>query len=721
MKKTLQFIGIIIFFAAGTATAQTNNSPIFLGYEPEGEKSAYSRFFEEHKIETIQKEYVPPPERPYDVVEYDLYMDWFDMLNADYGMWDTAKYSGVNRITLVSDVAELSFIDLDAENLIIDSVFVDGEKITPVPPVNSGVLAIEFEAPYSEGDTIEAEVYYRFESEKYGGLYLFKKGHFVEIGPPPDEDSVFTAQRIAYTMSEPQDARRWMPCSDLPNDKAIASISVRVPKGFTAAANGTLQSVDSSDVSKTFHWSHESPVATYLLHVAASKFAYYYDWYKRVSNPDDSIKVEYYVWLQDYEDTSSDGMSYNATHAFRNTVDMMEYFSGLFGEYPFERYGMVAVQDFWAGGMEHQTLTTLNRSVLRVINRWGYNNDYGNQMVIAHELAHQWIGDLVTCASWKDIWLNEGGATWSEALWALKDGKDSYYNRMIGKKIGYLYYNNRDFQPAIYAPPIRNIFNVATTYYKAGWFYHMVSEIIGRDKFLEILREVFNEFGDKAWDTEDFKRILLENIEDFPVDFEEYFDQWIYHPGHPVYNIETESRNAGENNYNVKVTLEQTQIIADVPRVYKLPVWIRFFGPEGVIRTDSVVNDERVQEYNFNLSFAPDSVDLEPTKTIFEIGSNLVSVKESKENIVEGKLKVFPNPLSKGENGRILVNMNGEKEIDINLYDAFGRKVKSVYSGINPKGTYEFEFTTFGLSTGTYIARCVIGGSVITNKLIINE
>jgi aminopeptidase N len=417
--------------------------------------------------------------RNYDVLEYNLYMDWTNPLSTQGTGAADRRYSGVNRITVRIDSANVTDLVFDAAAMKIDSVSIDPPRaITIQQPINGKEVTIKADTPFQQGETVTLAISYTITSAVDEGFYLFAKGQDTE--PLPNGLQAEVEERLAYTMSEPTDARYWMPCNDRSYDKAMSSIAIRVPKPFSVAANGLLQEiVDEQDGTQTYHWKSFSPMATYLMHAAASIFTQYQDWYHRVSNPADSIPVQYFVWKADYDETRTDRSSYNARNSFRHTVRMMEAFSTLYTEYPFEKYGMVAVQPFDFGGMEHQTMTTVNRNWLRTADQPG----------IAHELMHQWTGDLVTCASFDDIWLNEGGATFGEALWAEVDGgANGYLNTMLEKRLWYLYSPTNDIP--IYAPAkTSSIFNYATTYAKAGWVYHMLRQMLGDDVFFPTMRK----------------------------------------------------------------------------------------------------------------------------------------------------------------------------------------------------------------------------------------
>jgi len=664
------------------------------------DKAGYANHQIKSKNPGFLKEYIELDKRNYDVLSYDLYMDWYDLISKPYENGTLLTFSGTNKIQLVILEDNLSFIELDAMLLNIERILINGQPSANSNKKAMGILKVNFNEPFNSGDTVVLDIKYNFSStENEGGINVYEKGTPIELGPPPDYDTVYIEEKIAYTMAEPIDARYWMPCNDRPYDKAFSTFAVKVPKGYTVTSNGILKNkIDIGD-STTYYWEHNYPITTYLMHAAASKYHYYFDWYKRVSNPDDSIKIEYYIWERDFQDTSSDGMTHNATYAFRNSVDMMKFYSTIFGEYPYERYGMVAVLDCWFGGMEHQTITTLHRNVLRKKNRWGGNADNGNQLVIAHEMAHQWLGDLITCASWNDIWINEGGAVWSETLWQGRNNPLSYDWAIMGKMQTYLYYNAQNLQPPIYAPEIDNVFNYATTYMKAGSVYHMLGVMLGKEKFLEILREMFDVYGYKSLDTEEFKNFLKSKFENPAVDLDTFFNQWIYKAGHPVYQVTNSTRKIVENqDYEVTLSLAQLQEGEDIPNVFHTLMWVKFYGPDNAVFIDSLVNNERVESFKFHLPFRPDSLELDTVKTLCQI----VSYINNEYGYNDLNINLFPNPLYLGDKGYLTFELSQGANIVIELFDNLGRQINTLHSGFLDKGGNMVNIPSDNLTSGIY-------------------
>lgn len=524
-----------------------------------------------------------PPTRNYSVLSYDLLLDWRPVFTQK-----NSKFSGENTITIRMAQADSSIV-LDATEMRIDSVLVGGVAIKPVPQPIADTVRIKFGHLLAAESQAIVTVYYTRTNGTADGLLYYPKGTYAG-GKGPAGDSIFTTEDVAYTMSEPLDAHKWMPCNDEPYNKANAAISIRVPAAYTAQANGTLQSIDTNaDGSHTFHYMSDEPIATYLMVANASRWATWKDYYHRISNQLDSVPCVYYVWPSDSAAADSSGMVYNGRYAFRNTPKMLAAFSRLFGEYPFKQYGQIAVQPFAYGGMEHQTLTTLGRFALR-----GQNED-----VIAHELFHQWFGDKTTCETWSDIWLNEGFATLGEALWEeAQYGENAYHSTLQQQAQGF-------FNPVtwrgdvndipVYNPPISNVFNDPTTYLKPGLMLHTLRRLLADDTlFFNTLRDYSAAFAYKTANTFQFEDFVIPRIgARTPMDLKTFFDEWIFQPDWPIYDIRWK-QNA---DHSLTIDVAQSQTVTDH---YTMP--LRLMAIQGTDTSKLVLlNTQRTQGFHIPL------------------------------------------------------------------------------------------------------------------------
>jgi aminopeptidase N len=666
----------------------------------------HSKIFEKSKDDYI----LSVKQRPYDVLSYNINLDWNGMLSATGTGGDSRRWSARNDLKLKLTADNITAIELDAAELRIDSVFINSIILSPPPQPDNTILTIQLGKTGNNNDTFNISMYYTYVKPTDKGFYINPKGaaYAIVFG-----DTVKVEERTAYTATEPEDARYWLPCNDRPNDKSRVSISVTIPPNYSAASNGNLDSIEKFDDHQVWHWSDTTQISTYLISVCASIYSTYSDWYHKISNPDDSVEIKYYIWKKDLNDTVTDGTRYNARNAFKRVVEMMQYYSGKFIEYPFVKYGMVVVFPYVFGGMENQTMTMINRSWLRGKTESG----------IAHELSHQWLGDLITCSCWDDVWINEGGATFCEFLWSEHNGGlDSYNNNVLSARSNYLNHGGIT-QPAVFGIPTDPSLLFSTysslVYSKGGIVYNMLRMQLGDEQFFNILRSMLRYYSFQSITTEQFRDYFGSHVTNSPVSMSDFFDQWMFKAGHPVYTIESIVHKYDSLNYHVNLVLTQTQTGSKITSVFQTPLKIIFYkGDEPVI--DSVMNNQRQQQYEFDLPFKPDSVKLDLVLSLLEVKSNVLNTVEDygtpKNNLISS---VYPNPMSKGVDGNFDFYMPFGHEINIEIIDADGNFMKDIFTGLLQQGNYTMNFKSDGLSSGAYFLRLQLGDVMLIKSFVV--
>jgi aminopeptidase N len=391
---------------------------------------------------------------------------------------------------------------------------------------------------------------------------------------------------IIWSLDEPIGAREWFPCYDVPSDKATAKMHITVPGNMVVASNGDLLAVTANpDTTKTFTWEENYPISTYLISIAASNYATFSDVY--VSG-DETMEVLYYAYPEHLALAQED---------FSVTVPMLEFYADVFGEYPFldEKYGMAVIPG--STSMEHQTCTSLAERLITGTHRY--------DSIVAHELAHQWWGDLVTLTDWADIWLNEGFATYSDALWFEHlYGSEGLESRMARfKDICFTSHDGPDH--AIYDPPSGHLF-CEIIYEKAAWVVHMLRFVVGEDNFWKILKDYAQEFAFSNASTEDF-RSVCERISGHELGW--FFDQWIYGAGYPVFRFGWGS--SAQNR--VRVIISQVQ--EDFP-LFRMPIELAFVFPSETVKKIVWVED-KTSIFQFDFSESPSQVIFDPDSWIF--------------------------------------------------------------------------------------------------------
>ncbi|MBN2828764.1 MAG: T9SS type A sorting domain-containing protein [Candidatus Cloacimonetes bacterium] len=329
------------------------------------------------------------------------------------------------------------------------------------------------------------------------------------MSPPPYGCGMFFQGGSVFTISDPDASRYWWPCYDHPWDKALVDLHITIRDDWAVACNGLRDSiVDNGNGTKTHHWLGSNPMTTYLACVTAGNYT--------------ELPLQYYngIPIQDFVLPTQVN---NAQEDLSVLPEMMSAFSQMFGEYPFEKYGQTTVSMGVYGAMEHQTMTTLNSYMIT----GNHNYDY----TFAHELCHQWFGNCLSVLTFKDIWLSEGFATYSEALWAEHslgyDAMCNYFRSNIRNY--YLTYANNYGPHTTYDPPFNAIFT-PVTYEKPASVLHMLRAKVGNEAFFNILQSWFQQHYNGNVITSEFEQ-LCEDISG--QELTQFFSQWIYGSGIP--------------------------------------------------------------------------------------------------------------------------------------------------------------------------------------------
>jgi len=700
-SKRLSYYKLSTIFIIVSAISQLCSAQTFPQYLIEKPNSVHI----EHEHDIFCQAVIEKPSssqiihKPYNVLSYNLFMDWRNPLSTIEQSQINRMYSGINRIHVQIDSADVSELVFDAVNLHIDSVLLDEQKANFSRAV--GTFTVNLPNKANLGDTLTLFIHYTYTGIDNRGFHAYSKGTLSKTTDIHNRQLTIP-EGVVYTMSQPENARYWMPCNDAPHDKARAGITVRVPRNdgdsipFSVSSNGILRDIIEGEDGVTgkkfadYVWTDTTLIPTYLMVANASRFTMFRQWYKKVSDPNDSIPIDNYVWAIDMKADSVDSAETNPFKTFGDAPNMLSIYSRLFGEYPFAKYGHTVVAPYDYGGMEHQTMTTANRSWAR---KW-------SAVGISHEIVHQWLGDLVTCATWKDIWMNEGGATWGEALWYESWGGMEWAHKHLNLRRNQ--YLEKQPQPPIWGIPISNIFNYATTYCKAGWVYHMMRNVVGDESFYPSLRSWFNKKRFQSAETEDFHNHLQDEIPLEGMSWRQFFDQWLYSAGHPKYNVKGKSEKNNDATYTTTITLEQIQSGEDVPEVFIMPLTLElkavrssFLAP---IRT-SILNNERIQTFTVETPFPVADIVVDPDSLILAERDNfLTSIEDS--DLKPENIAIKPNPAS--ENIFVSLNNNRNSYYTISIINTDGKTIRVLHSGILSEGTYSFPMNTKELHSGAY-------------------
>ena len=447
--------------------------------------------------------------------------------------------------------------------------------------VTAEQLIVTFAEPLTPGHEVAVTVAYSAEPDV--GLYF----RTPEMGYLPGDEHLFT-------QGEEIDERHWFPCLDSPNQRFTSEITCRVTNGMTVISNGHLlsQTNDPATGLTAFHWSQDKPHANYLVSLVAGYF-------NKLEDRCGDIPLGFYTPPSEFKE---------APDSFRDTKDIMAFYQQDIGvPYPWDKYDQVCVNDFVEGGMENTSATTLTD---RTLFTDATENIRESWPLVAHELAHQWFGDLVTCKDWSQIWLNEGFATFYENLYdGRKNGRDSMLYSLYGNARSITAMTN-DFNPIVrrtYNEP-HEMFNYLV-YPKAGWLLHTLRCDLGEDLFRRCIKTYLERFQYKNVSTEDLRAVIEELS---GRSYDQFFDQWFYHGHFPELQV---NYSWDEPSHLAKISIRQTQPAGPNVALFNFPLTVRFKSKSG--NDDRLVHVSKTDEdFYFPLPAAPELVRLDPDYTL---------------------------------------------------------------------------------------------------------
>lgn len=533
------------------------------------------------------------------------------------------------------------------KQLTVDSIWYHGNKISFTHNTNNGIV-LNFPTAINNGTKDSVSIFYQGVPGASGFGTVYQGTH---SGTP-----------VIWTLSEPYGSREWWPCKNGLNDKADSvDIIVTCPQQYQPASNGLIIDNAVSGSFRTTHFRHRFPIASYLIALAVTNYSI---------NDDTCIVGNTTIPIQNFyypESPVFNGFVSYHRSAFRT-------FSKLFGLYPFaaEKYGHT--QWAWGGGMEHQTNSFVNMPTPNLS---------------AHELAHQWFGDYVTCGSWQHIWLNEGFATYLTLLF-LEYGYPNSYKPTLVQTFNSAVFDSTGSVFVTDTSSVSRIFSSRLSYNKGAYVLHMLRKVIGDSAFAKGVRRYLADPKVKLGYafTDDLKR----NMEsESGRNLSSFFQKWIYGEGYPNYSAEW-SQN--KNNW-VKIKLDQTTSHPSV-NFYDMPVTLLL---RGASQGMSYVVDHRFsgQEFSINPGFVVDTVIIDPELSI------LAKIRKTKKKIasaVSNEIKVYPNPSP----GDLYISLSNptDKKLYLHLYNSIGQLVYQ--KEMDTPGADELiQIPAAALAKGTYL------------------
>jgi aminopeptidase N len=568
---------------------------------------------------------------------------------------DPAVYFITGKVTTtfkaLSDMTTVTF-DLTNE-LTVTSVKSGVTNLTFVQN-SSNELVITLPATLTTGNSTSVEI-------NYSGQPASGEDAFTQ--------STHSGSPIIWTLSEPFGARDWWPCKQDLNDK-IDSIDVYItaPSQCVSVSNGVQMNATTSGLNKTTHFKHNYPIPAYLVAIAVSNYQIFT---QTAGTAPNTFPIVNYIYPENYN---------SSVNLLAQTLPIMDFFESTFETYPFsnEKYGHA--QCGFGGGMEHTTVSFMGNF---------------SRGLIAHELAHQWFGNKITCGTWKDIWLNEGFATYLSAMviehldgaTAFVNHKSSLINNITSNPSGNLYLTD------VQATNVSRIFSSRLSYNKGAMVLEMLRFKMGDTAFFQALKNYLAD-GDLAFGyaiTTDLKE-HLETV--YGESLTEFFNDWIYNQGYPTYDITAQNWGSGQ----VRFVVNQTQSDASVS-YFEMPVPVRIFGANGEQQDFILENTSNGQVFLENITFPIIGVEFDPNKHL--ISRNSTTNLSNDVFVVDKSIVLYPNPT----NNVLYIQKPVSVDVqNVTLFNALGQMIQESFSTeINvqslPKGIYGVVIKT---SEGTF-------------------
>ncbi|MCE9636045.1 MAG: HEAT repeat domain-containing protein [Planctomycetes bacterium] len=468
---------------------------------------------------------------------------------------DTKRIEGTVTHTVRPFLDGLTTLEFDCQELTVARV--TSAKKACAFAIDAGKLRITLPAPAKKGKSFDVAIEYSGSPRR--GIYF--------TGPDEHRPS---RQIMVWTQGQDEDSRFWFPCFDFPNEKQTTEVIATVPLGMKALSNGALlwQKDDAKAGTSKWHWKLEFPHVAYLVTLVVGDFEIFETKWK-------GVPVTYW---------SPKGRMADVKRTLERTPKMLSLFSEKTGfAYPYAQYAQIFVQDFIFGGMENTSATTLTDTC--IVDRDSESEVWMDGLV-AHELGHQWFGDLVTCRDWSQGWLNEGFATFMETVWKRAScgaDEENYYR--MGEQSSYQDEDARRYRRPIVCRTWHDPIEVfdGHLYQKGACVLHMLSQELGEDLFWASIAHYLQRHQKGSVVTDDLRRAIEDTT---GRNLEWFFDEWVFHGGHPDLDVSW-----SQEKSSLILKVRQTQKVDEMTPLFRFGVEVRVETEAGSVTRKLEITD----------------------------------------------------------------------------------------------------------------------------------
>ncbi len=596
----------------------------------------------------------------------------------------TNTISGVTRIEgkVVGSPLSVLALDLDDHMVVSGVALAAGGALAFSHPGDA--LNVTFPAAIPVGGQFAINVTYGGNPSQTGfGSFVF---------------GTRSGDRFAWSLSEPYGARDWWPCKDHPSDKADSvRVTVTVPSAYRVGSNGVLVSETTAGPNKIYDWKSHYPITSYLVSISVGEYTRHLGTYTRPG----SLASQFGPLTMPLDHLVYDDGTSALPFGWANVADELEVFEEWFGPYPFanEKYGHC--ETTFGGGMEHQTMTSLGGTSVGLT---------------AHELGHQWYGDMISPKTWPHLWLNEGFATYSEILYF--EARQATYPGQYQGLIASRYNTALNATGTLVledTTSVSNMFNSLRVYAKGGVVLHMLRYVIGDVAFKNTMRaysaDPAVQYGVAT--TDDFHRVAEQES---GMDLDAFFSQWVTEGyGVPAYRSQDSWVPSGGGGYDVWVFVEQWQTppYSNID-VFEMPLEIDVVTTGGTQRF-RVENNQRHQAFMLHVDNEPTDVVIDPDYKILRPLDIFTGVRETPSLFTIASLA--PNPA--GDWVRVDYSLGRDSRVDVEVFDVAGRRVWSRPSTDIKAGARVENIDTRSFAAGVYFLRLKSIDGVATRKFVV--